>query len=76
LKESIKRREGDAIMRRTKEQRFEGRLNRLTSLARKAAEARDKLYDALERAKERRDWEEFCAATGVAPDADASDWMA
>ena len=51
------------------------KIERLKRLAEKAVDARDKFEDALEKAKEQRNWETICEAEGIAPEADAGDWM-
>lgn len=62
-------------MKRTKEQVWCDYIDRLRRKAFRAALAQEAFSDALEKAKERRDWEAMCEAHGIAPDADAGDWM-
>lgn len=47
----------------------------LQALARKAAKAREKFEEALEKAKQYPIWEDMCEKAGICPDSDPSDWM-
>ena len=51
------------------------KIARLQKLALKAAIARNKFEEALEKAKQKRDWVPICAAEGIYPGADPCDWM-
>ena len=51
------------------------KIERLHELAYKAAVARDKFEDALEKAKGQRDWEAICLSEGLYPNANPGDWM-
>jgi len=51
------------------------KIERLRRLAEKAADARDKFEEALEKAKEQRNWQAISEAEGIDPGADVGDWM-
>lgn len=51
------------------------KIQRLQKLAQKASLALGKFEDALEKAKEQRNWETICIAEGICPEADVGDWM-
>ena len=51
------------------------KIQRLQKLAQKASLALGKFEDALEKAKEQRNWKTICEAEGVSPEADVGDWM-
>jgi hypothetical protein len=51
-------------------------VRRLERLARKAYTADDAFRDALDKAKERPDWQDICDRHGINPDSNDSDWKA